>query len=85
MKQTISTGQAPKAIGPYSQAVVYGGLAYLSGQIPTDPATNQLVEGDIAAQTGLDIRSAPKVDTAGLKLTVQQGEAITHNATQPAN
>jgi polygalacturonase len=40
---------------------------------------------DIAAQTGLDIRSAPKVDLAGLKLTVQQGEAITYNATQPAN
>ena len=51
MKKTISTEQAPKAIGPYSQAVVHGGIAYLSGQIPLDPATNQLIEGDIAAQT----------------------------------
>ncbi len=51
MKQTISTGQAPKAIGPYSQAVVYGGLAYLSGQIAIDPANNQVIEGGISAQT----------------------------------
>ena len=51
MRQTASTAAAPKAIGPYSQAIVYGGIAYLSGQIPLDPATNQLVEGDIAVQT----------------------------------
>ena len=49
--KTIATDQAPKAIGPYSQAVVHRGIAYLSGQIPLDPATGQLVEGDIAAQT----------------------------------
>ena len=47
MKKTVSTEKAPKAIGPYSQAVISNGMAYLSGQIPTDPATNQLVEGDI--------------------------------------
>ena len=51
MRKTVSTEKAPKAIGPYSQAVVYNGMAYLSGQIPLDPATNQLVEGDIAIQT----------------------------------
>jgi 2-iminobutanoate/2-iminopropanoate deaminase len=51
MKQTISTDQAPKAIGPYSQAVVYGGLAFLSGQIAIDPATNKVIDGGIAAQT----------------------------------
>src|SRR5258708_7076937 len=51
MRETVSTDNAPKAIGPYSQAVVYNGIAYLSGQIPLDPATNQLVEGDIAVQT----------------------------------
>ena len=51
MKQIIATGQAPKAIGPYSQAVLSNGLAFLSGQIPLDPATSQIVEGDIAAQT----------------------------------
>ena len=51
MKQTISTEHAPKAIGPYSQAVVYNGLAYLSGQIALDPASNKLIEGGISAQT----------------------------------
>jgi 2-iminobutanoate/2-iminopropanoate deaminase len=51
MREIVSTEQAPKAIGPYSQAVVSNGIAYLSGQIPLDPATGQLVDGDIAAQT----------------------------------
>ena len=51
MRQTVSTDAAPKAIGPYSQAIVHGGIAYLSGQIPLDPGTGQLVDGDIAAQT----------------------------------
>jgi reactive intermediate/imine deaminase len=46
----ISTEQAPAAIGPYSQAVRRGSFVFLSGQIPLDPATGQLVEGDIAAQ-----------------------------------
>jgi 2-iminobutanoate/2-iminopropanoate deaminase len=51
MKKIISTDKAPKAIGPYSQAVAYNGLLYLSGQIPLDPVTGTLIEGDIAAQT----------------------------------
>jgi len=51
MKKIVASPGAPKAIGPYSQAVVYNGLAYLSGQIPLDPVTGQIVEGDIAAQT----------------------------------
>jgi reactive intermediate/imine deaminase len=46
----IATEQAPAAIGPYSQAVRRGSFVFLSGQIPLDPATGQLVEGDIAAQ-----------------------------------
>jgi reactive intermediate/imine deaminase len=46
----IATDQAPAAIGPYSQAVRCGSFVFLSGQIPLDPATGQLVEGDIAAQ-----------------------------------
>lgn len=50
-RQAISTDQAPAAIGPYSQAVRSGGQVFLSGQIPLDPATGQLVEGDIATQT----------------------------------
>jgi 2-iminobutanoate/2-iminopropanoate deaminase len=51
MSQIIATEQAPRAIGPYSQAVLANGFAFLSGQIPLDPATNQLVEGDVAVQT----------------------------------
>jgi reactive intermediate/imine deaminase len=47
----ISTDQAPAAIGPYSQAVRRGNFVFLSGQIPLDPATGTLVEGDIEAQT----------------------------------
>jgi 2-iminobutanoate/2-iminopropanoate deaminase len=51
MRKVIATEKAPKAIGPYAQAIVHNGIAYLSGQIPLDPATGQVVEGDIAAQT----------------------------------
>lgn len=49
-RQPIHTEHAPAAIGPYSQAVRAGGTVYLSGQIPLDPATGSLVEGDIATQ-----------------------------------
>jgi len=50
-KDVISTPRAPAAIGPYSQAVRSGNLLFLSGQIPLDPATGQLVDGDISLQT----------------------------------
>jgi 2-iminobutanoate/2-iminopropanoate deaminase len=50
-KRIVSTPEAPKAIGPYSQAVVHDGIVYLSGQIAIEPATNQLIEGDVVAQT----------------------------------
>ena len=51
MKQAISSPDAPKAIGPYSQAIRTGQLLFASGQIPTDPATGVIVDGDVAAQT----------------------------------
>jgi len=51
MKKIILTSQAPKPIGPYSQAIAAKGLLFLSGQIPIDPATGKLVAGDIRAQT----------------------------------
>jgi 2-iminobutanoate/2-iminopropanoate deaminase len=50
-KKHVLTSQAPKPIGPYSQAVIAGGLLFVSGQIPLDPATGELVGGDIEAQT----------------------------------
>jgi len=49
-KQPIHTPRAPAAIGPYSQAIRAGDTVYLSGQIPLDPATMELVKGDIRAQ-----------------------------------
>jgi 2-iminobutanoate/2-iminopropanoate deaminase len=51
MREVIATDQAPKAIGPYSQAIKANGFVFVSGQIPLDPATQQLVAGDVAAQT----------------------------------
>ena len=51
MRQAVSTPAAPKAIGPYSQAVRAGSLLFVSGQIPLDPETGNLVTGEIAAQT----------------------------------
>lgn len=48
---TVHTEGAPNAVGPYSQAIVAGDLIFCSGQIPLDPATGTLVEGDIAVQT----------------------------------
>ncbi|MDP6610480.1 MAG: RidA family protein, partial [Vicinamibacterales bacterium] len=51
MRQAIQTSDAPQAIGPYSQAVRAGEFLFISGQIPLDPATGEIVDGDIAAQT----------------------------------
>jgi 2-iminobutanoate/2-iminopropanoate deaminase len=51
MRQAISSVAAPKAIGPYSQAIRTGSLLFVSGQIPLDPATGAMIEGDVAAQT----------------------------------
>jgi 2-iminobutanoate/2-iminopropanoate deaminase len=69
MKTIISTDGAPKAIGPYSQAVSHNGLVYCSGQIPLDPATGQIIEGDIAAQTERVLENLKAVlDAAGSSL-----------------
>jgi 2-iminobutanoate/2-iminopropanoate deaminase len=51
MREVIATNDGPKAIGPYSQAIKANGFVFLSGQIPLDPATQQLISGDVAAQT----------------------------------
>ena len=51
MGNPVSTDAAPKAVGPYSQAIVAGNLIFTSGQIPLDPKTQQMVEGDIRVQT----------------------------------
>jgi 2-iminobutanoate/2-iminopropanoate deaminase len=51
MREVISTPDAPKAIGPYSQGIRAGSLVFTSGQVAIDPGTQQIVEGDISAQT----------------------------------
>lgn len=51
MKKIIATSEAPAAVGPYSQAVAVGNSLFCAGQIPLDPATGTLIEGDVAAQT----------------------------------
>jgi 2-iminobutanoate/2-iminopropanoate deaminase len=50
-KRAVSSANAPKAIGPYSPAVRAGNLLFVSGQVPIDPATGNMIDGDIAAQT----------------------------------
>jgi 2-iminobutanoate/2-iminopropanoate deaminase len=51
MKKIISTPKAPQAIGPYSQAVITGNMIFISGQVPINPETGKLIEGDIKSQT----------------------------------
>ena len=50
-KKHVATKHAPTPIGPYSQGVIAGGLLFVSGQIPIDPATDKLIQGDIKVQT----------------------------------
>ena len=63
-RKIIATTNAPKAIGPYSQAVGCGNTVYFSGQIPLDPATGELVGGDITAQTRRVFENLKAVCTA---------------------
>jgi reactive intermediate/imine deaminase len=63
-RQIIHTDRAPKAIGPYSQAVRVGDTVYLSGQVPLDPATGELVTGDITTQTRRVFENLAAVCTA---------------------
>jgi len=61
----VSTGDAPKAIGPYSQAIKCGGFLFCSGQIPLDPSTGKLVEGGIRKQTERTLKNLEAVLEAG--------------------
>jgi len=51
MREVIATNDGPKAIGPYSQAIKANGFVFVSGQVAFDPATQQIIEGDVSAQT----------------------------------
>lgn len=65
----VETANAPAAIGPYSQAIIANGFVYTAGQIPLDPATGQLIEGDIAEQTRRVMQSLQAIlEAAGSSL-----------------
>ncbi|HEY1910090.1 MAG TPA: RidA family protein [Vicinamibacterales bacterium] len=67
MNKIVSSPDAPKAIGPYSQAVRAGQLLFMSGQVPLDPASGLIVSGDITAQAGRTLDNIKAVlTTAGL-------------------
>lgn len=69
MREVIATDRGPKAIGPYSQAIKATGLVFLSGQIPLDPATQLLVDGDVAVQTERVLQNIRGIlDAAGTSL-----------------
>lgn len=69
MKEIISTDKAPAAIGPYSQAVRAGNLLFVSGQIPADPATGEIVEPTIQAQARRSLENVKAIlEAAGASL-----------------
>jgi 2-iminobutanoate/2-iminopropanoate deaminase len=61
MRDVVSTKDAPQAIGPYSQAIKANGFVFTSGQIAIDPATQQVVAGDVAAQTERVLRNLSEI------------------------
>ena len=65
MVSAVSTGSAPKALGPYSQAIKAGQFLFVSGQVPIDPATNELVAGSIADQTRRALQNVGEILKAG--------------------
>jgi 2-iminobutanoate/2-iminopropanoate deaminase len=65
VRQAVSTRLAPQAIGPYSQAIRAGSLLFVSGQVPIDPATGNIVDGDIAAQTHRVFQNIREILKAG--------------------
>jgi len=65
MLSAVSTGSAPQALGPYSQAIRAGQFLFVSGQVPIDPATGQLVPGSIGDQTGRVLQNIGEILKAG--------------------
>ena len=67
--RTVETAGAPRAIGPYSQAIVINGMVFTAGQIPLDPESMELIDGDIAAQTERVMKSLQAIlQSAGASL-----------------
>jgi 2-iminobutanoate/2-iminopropanoate deaminase len=65
MLSAVTTGSAPTALGPYSQAIRAGQFLFVSGQVPIDPATGELVQGNIADQTRRALQNIEAILTAG--------------------
>jgi len=61
MREVVSTKDAPQAIGPYSQAVKANGFVFVSGQVAIDPATQQVISGDVAAQTDRVLKNVSEI------------------------
>ena len=69
MKKIVSTDKAPAAIGPYSQAIQFSGLLFVSGQIPIDPKTDEFVEGGMEEQTDQVLKNLTAIiEEAGMNL-----------------
>jgi 2-iminobutanoate/2-iminopropanoate deaminase len=76
MRQVIATPNAPRAIGPYSQAIEANGFIFVSGQIPLDPTTQQIVDGGVAEQTErvlANLEAILKAAGSGLEKVVRTG------------
>ncbi|HEX4485142.1 MAG TPA: RidA family protein [Terriglobales bacterium] len=76
MREVIATDNGPKAIGPYSQAIKANGFIFVSGQVAIDPATQQVIDGDVAAQTERVMKNLAgilKAAGSGLEKVVKSG------------
>ena len=76
MRDVIATNDGPQAIGPYSQAIRANGFVFVSGQVAIDPATQQVISGDVAAQTERTLKNLSAILTAagsGLKNSGPRG------------
>jgi 2-iminobutanoate/2-iminopropanoate deaminase len=70
MRQVIHTKNAPQAVGPYSQAIKANGFVFVSGQVAIDPATQQVLEGDVKTQTDLILRNLAQIlEAAGSSMS----------------
>lgn len=69
MREVIHTKNAPQAVGPYSQAIKANGFVFVSGQVAIDPATQQIIEGDVQVQTDRILRNVAQVlEAAGTSM-----------------
>ncbi len=84
-KETVATRLAPAAIGPYSQAVKANGFVFVSGQLPTDPETGQIVSGDVKAQTKQVLENLKTILPVGGQIFVLDKSSDTLSVFYPSN